>query len=146
MPPTPFATDDATPPNGQRVLTAALQCYLCAQTCGALERPAGAVLPRIAGLAPVDHLPGLLEVQFAGPTRGRLWRRVAGTPGRDCSASRNMLWQRLRCPGCGSASLMLEQLDVLARRTKGPLGLLLEQPRRGRQRSLVELRAREEAA
>lgn len=118
MPPTPSVTDHPKAPKRQRVLTAALQCYLCGQTCGALESPAGAVLPPIARFTPVDG-----------------------------SASQQVAWQRLRCPRCGSGSLLVEELQVITRRIEAPLDLLLEKPRRGRPpRWLVELRAREEAA
>jgi hypothetical protein len=118
MPHIPSASDQTVPATLQRVLTAALQCYLCGQTCGVLEAPAGAGLPPIAQFTPADG-----------------------------SASRQVSWQRLRCARCGSGSLMVEELEVVTRRIEAPLDLLLEKPRRGRPpRWLVELRARREAA
>jgi hypothetical protein len=112
------ASEQSVPPTLQRVLTAALQCYLCGQTCGVLETPAGAGLPPSAHFTPADG-----------------------------SACRQVLWQRLRCARCGSSSLIVEELEVVTRRIEAPLDLLLEKPRRGRPpRWLVELRARQEAA
>ena len=102
----------------RRVLTATLQCYLCGQTCGVLEAPAGFGLPPVARFIPVDG-----------------------------SGSRQVIWQRLRCPRCGSGSLLVEEVDVVTQRIETPLDLLLEKPRRGRPpRWLVELRARQHAA
>ena len=118
MPQHPAASYQPAPPTLERVLTATLQCYLCGQACGVLEAPAGVGLPAIARFTPVDG-----------------------------SASRQVSWQRLRCPRCGGGSLLVEELEVVTRRIEGPLDLLPDKPRRGRPpRWLAELRARQGAA
>jgi len=112
------ASEQPAPPTQHRVLTAVLQCYLCGQTCGVLEAPAGTGLPTVAHFTPVNG-----------------------------SASRQVAWQRLRCPRCCSASLLVEELEVVTQRIEGPLDLLPDKPRRGRPpRWLAELRARQGAA
>jgi hypothetical protein len=118
MPPTPSASDRPNPPKLERVLTAVLQCYLCGQTCGVLETPAGQGLPPIARFTPLDG-----------------------------SAGRHVVWRRLRCPRCRSGSLLVDEMEVVTRRVERSIDLLLDKPRRGRPpRWLVELRARQEAA
>src|SRR5690242_8681246 len=112
MPQNSSLSDQPSPPTLRRVLTATLQCYLCGQTCGVLEAPAGAGLPPVARFTPVDG-----------------------------SNSQHVVWQRLRCLRCGSASLLIEEVDLVTRRIEAPLDLLHEKPRRGRPpRWLVELR------
>jgi hypothetical protein len=91
---------------------------MCGETCGVLERPSAAGLPPIARFAPAGG-----------------------------SDSQLVVWQRLRCPRCGSGSLFVDELEIVTVRVEAPANMLPEKPRRGRPpRWLVELRARQEAA
>jgi hypothetical protein len=107
----------AAAPAQHRVLRADLRCYLCAETFGALEAAPAATMPAVARFCPAD-----------------------GSP------SRPLAWRALRCPRCGSSSLVLDELETLVRRVER-VDWRFEQPRRGRPpRWLVALRAQEEAA
>lgn len=118
MPQISSATDQRNPPKRERVLTAMLNCYLCGHTCGTLESPASTALPPLVRFTPADG-----------------------------SGSRQVAWQRLRCPRCGGGSLFVEELEVVSRREEPRLDLLQEKPLRGRPpRWLVELRAKQDAA
>ncbi|MBV9579437.1 MAG: hypothetical protein JO057_12690 [Chloroflexi bacterium] len=118
MTPISSASDQPNPPKRERVLTATLNCYLCGHTCGTLESPSTAGLPPIAHFTPADD-----------------------------SGTRQVMWQRLRCPRCGGGSLLLEGLEVVTRRQEPRFDLLEETPRRGRPpRWLVERRAKQDAA
>jgi hypothetical protein len=100
-----------------RVLRADLHCYLCAQTFGALEAAPTEPMPAVARFCPAD-----------------------GSP------SRPLAWRGLRCPRCGSNSLVLDGLETIVRRVER-VDWAVEQPRRGRPpRWLVALRAQQDAA
>jgi hypothetical protein len=104
-------------PERYRVLRADLRCYLCAETFGTLEAAPTATMPAVARFCPVD-----------------------GSP------SRLLAWRGLRCPRCGSSSLVLDDLETSVRRVER-VDWANEQPRRGRPpRWLVALRARQDAA
>jgi DNA-directed RNA polymerase subunit RPC12/RpoP len=123
MPSTPSrpgsdANTELQSPKRERVLTAVLQCHLCAETCGVLESPAS------RGLTPVARFTSA-----------------------DGSLSQLVAWQRLRCPRCSSRSLFVGELEIVTRRTEAPVEMDPEPPRRGRPpRWLVELRARQAVA
>jgi hypothetical protein len=107
----------STAPERHSVLRAELRCYLCAETFGALEAAALATMPAVARFCPAD-----------------------GSP------SRPLAWRGLRCPRCGSASLVLDELERIVRRVER-IDWGIEQPRRGRPpRWLVALRSQENAA
>ena len=104
-------------PERYRVLRADLRCYLCAETFGALEAAPTATMPAVARFCPAD-----------------------GSP------SRLLAWRGLRCPRCGSNSLVLDELETIVRRVER-VDWAIEQPRRGRPpRWLVALRAQQDAA
>ena len=119
LPPSDLATltPSAAVPVRYRVLRAELRCYLCAQTFGALEAAPTATMPAVARFCPAD-----------------------GSP------SRLLAWRGLRCPLCGSTSLVLDNLETIVRRVER-VDWAIEQPRRGRPpRWLVALRAQQDAA
>jgi hypothetical protein len=100
-----------------RVLRPDLRCYLCAETVGALEAAPAATMPAVARFCPADG-----------------------------SSSRLLAWRGLRCPRCGSSSLVLDELETIVRRAEH-IDWAIDQPRRGRPpRWLVALRAQEDAA
>jgi hypothetical protein len=104
-------------PKRYRVLRADLRCYLCAESFGTLEATPTAPMPAVARFCPAD-----------------------GSP------SRLLAWRGLRCPRCGSSSLVLDGLETIVRRVER-VDWAIEQPRRGRPpRWLVALRAQRDAA
>ena len=116
--PSTLPNNEPEQPKRQRVLTGMLRCHLCGETCGALQSPAAAGLPPIARFTPAG-----------------------------ASDSHLVVWQRLRCPRCGSGSLFVDEVEIVTRRVETPINMLLEKPRRGRPpRWLVYLRAQLEAA
>jgi hypothetical protein len=117
QPPADALTLSVSPPERNRVLRAELRCYLCAETCGALEAPPSPSMPPVARFFPAD-----------------------GSPGRV------LVWRRVRCPRCASGSLYLDEPETVVRRVE-QIDWDLERPRRGRPpRWLVALRARQDAA
>ncbi len=116
-PPADLANLVPGPPERSHVLSAQLRCYLCAETCGTLEGPAGPGLPAVARFSPAD-----------------------GSPPRP------LAWRSLRCSRCGGASLLVDELEIVVRRVER-VDWTLETPRRGRPpRWLVALRATQDAA
>ena len=104
-------------PEKTRLLRAQLRCYLCGETCGVLEAPRAPSMPRVAQFCPAD-----------------------GSP------ARMLAWRALRCRRCSSASLFLDEPEIVVRRRER-VDWTLDQPRRGRPpRWLVALRARQDAA
>ena len=100
-----------------RILRAELRCYLCAETCGVLEAPPAASMPRVARFCAADGSPAQMRV-----------------------------WRTLRCPRCSSGSLFLDEPDIVVRRLER-VDWALDRPRRGRPpRWLVALRDRQDAA
>jgi len=119
QPPADLATLTATStaPERYRVLRADLRCYLCAETFGALEAAPTLSMPAVARFCPADGSPGRL-----------------------------LAWRCLRCPRCGSSSLVLDELETVVRGVER-VDWALERPRRGRPpRWLVALRAQQDAA
>jgi hypothetical protein len=120
QPPTDLAglPSPSSAPERYRVLRAELRCYLCAQTFGALEAaPTTVSMPAVARFCPADGSPGRL-----------------------------LAWRGLRCPRCGSNSLVLDGLETIVRRVER-VDWAIEQPRRGRPpRWLLALRAQQDAA
>src|ERR1700686_5090636 len=119
QPPVDLATlaSPSAAPERNRVLRADLRCVLCAETFGALGAPPAAPMPAVARFCPAD-----------------------GSP------SRLLAWRGLRCPRCGSHSLVLGDLETSVRRVER-VDWANEQPRRGRPpRWLVALRAQQDAA
>jgi hypothetical protein len=99
------------------LLRADLRCYLCAETFGALEAAPTVTMPAIARFCPAD-----------------------GSP------SRLLAWRSLRCPRCGSNSLVLDEVETVVRRVER-VDWANERPRRGRPPGwLVALRAQPDAA
>src|SRR5579859_4310907 len=110
-------TSPSSAPERNRVLRADLRCYLCAETFGALEASPTAPMPAVARFCPADG-----------------------------SAGRLLAWRGLRCPRCGSSSLVLDELETIVRRVER-VDWAIEPPRRGRPpRWLVALRAQQGAA
>ena len=104
-------------PERHRLLRADLRCYLCAETFGGLEAAPTAPMPAVARFCPADGSPGRL-----------------------------LAWRGLRCPRCGSSSLVLDELETIERRVER-VDWALERPRRGRPPGwLVALRERQDAA
>ena len=117
LPPSDLPSLTAASSECSRVLRAELRCYLCAETCGALEAPPAASMPPVARFHPADG-----------------------------SADRMLAWHALRCPRCGGRSLFLDEPQTLVRRSER-IDWTLEQPRRGRPpRWLVALREPRDAA
>jgi hypothetical protein len=117
QPPPPPAAGAISKPEKTRILRAELRCRLCAETCGVVEAPLEAPMPRVA--------------QFRAS---------------DGSPAQMLAWSTLRCPRCSSGSLFLDEPEIVVRRLER-VDWALERPRRGRPpRWLVALRDRQDAA
>lgn len=117
QPPTDSSPAIPRPPQRSSVLRAELRCYLCAETCGALEARPAPIMPPVA--------------------------RFCAADGSPC---RVLAWRTLRCPRCGGRSLFLENAQTIVQRMER-IDWTLEQPRRGRPPGwLVALRDRHDAA
>jgi hypothetical protein len=117
QPPPPPSLATISEPEKTRVLRAELRCYLCAETCGVLETPPAATMPRVARFCAAD-----------------------GSP------TRMLAWSALRCPRCSSGSLFLDEPDIVVRRLER-VDWAFDRPRRGRPpRWLVALRDRQDGA
>ncbi len=116
LPPADLSNLVPGPPKRSRVLTAELRCYLCGETSGTLEGPAGPGLPLVARFSPAD-----------------------GSP------PRALAWQGLRCSRCGSASLV-DELETVVRRIERVDWALEAPRRGRPPRWLVALRAPQDAA
>ena len=113
----PARSATSSAPERYRVLRADLRCYLCAVTFGALEAAPTGSMPAVARFCPADG-----------------------------SAARLLAWRGLRCPRCGSNSLVLDGPEMLVRRVER-VDWAIEQPRRGRPPGwLVALRAQPDVA
>ena len=117
QPPPPPSSSTISESEKTRVLRAELRCYLCAETCGVLEAPPAATMPRVARFSAAD-----------------------GSP------ARVLAWNALRCPRCSSGSLFLDEPVIVVRRLER-VDWALDRPRRGRPpRWLVAQRDRQDAA